>query len=144
MHNEHASLDSCTGLFLRALHAFRKSTIHLFLYTQISVTNYRIRNVLAANLMIHYTCVLRNSVNSILASSFSLGPRVIHHSFVYRLLPLSFFFTKIVSSISLLLLQYVVVVIITAAMLAVLSEMVPTKKKRSYDSSATSLSSLCD
>ncbi len=34
---------------------------------QISVTNYRIRNVLAANLMIHYTCILHNSINSILA-----------------------------------------------------------------------------
>jgi hypothetical protein len=28
-----ASLDSCMGLFLRALHAFRKSAIHLFSYT---------------------------------------------------------------------------------------------------------------
>jgi hypothetical protein len=31
--HEQASLDSCTGLFLRALHAFRKSVIHLFSYT---------------------------------------------------------------------------------------------------------------
>jgi len=30
---EQASLDLCTGLFLRALHAFRKSAIHLFSYT---------------------------------------------------------------------------------------------------------------
>ncbi len=65
----------------------------------------QIRNVLATNLMIHYTCILRNSVNSILASSFNLGPGMIHHSFVCRLPPSSFFLIKIVYSISLLLLQ---------------------------------------
>jgi hypothetical protein len=43
-HHEQASLDSCTGLFLRAWHAFKKSAIHLFSCTiGVNMLDLRIR-----------------------------------------------------------------------------------------------------
>jgi hypothetical protein len=42
--HQQASLDSCTGLFSRALHAFKKFAIHLFSYTiGVSMLDLRIR-----------------------------------------------------------------------------------------------------